>query len=170
MSAQELPLQDIGLFVTPVVATYINLYADIKAEQAGLESGMPLEIKMTLDATGSAENLVKTQFELLDQNGYTNTSIADDAMDELGIEHIYCNCFSGNVSTMDTSAANQINEDYEDSFIVYVQTSKGPSVFNTGYNNIDEIIAEFRETFKDILPEDFDYKSAICEIDGTDFS
>ena len=171
MSAREYPIQDVGLFVTHEIAMFVNVYADVQAEKKNdPDKPMPVEVRLALEEEGSIEALVRNRTELLEDYGYEDPELASDEMHGLGIEHIYCNCFTGDVESMESDVDNPIEDSFDDQLIAYVQTRRGPSVFNTGYDCIDEIVAEFRETFKDILPADFDYKSAICRIDGTAYS
>ena len=51
--------------------------------------------------------------------------------------------------------------------IVYVPTSKYPTLFKRAYNNTEEIVEEFKSKLCEYLPEDFDYRSKICHISGT---
>lgn len=59
------------------------------------------------------------------------------------------------------------SESYSYDVIVYVQASCYPTLFKKAYNNMDELIDEFKGKLGQYLPEDFDYKSRICHISGT---
>lgn len=60
-------------------------------------------------------------------------------------------------------------EDYRADSIVYVPTSKYPTLFKSAYNNMSEIVEEFKSKLGEYLPEDFDYRSRIRHISGTYF-
>lgn len=56
---------------------------------------------------------------------------------------------------------------YNDEAIYYVPLSKYPTLFKRAYNNMEEIIDEFKSKLGEYLPEDFDYRSKIRHICGT---
>ena len=58
---------------------------------------------------------------------------------------------------------------YHDCEIVYVPMSCYPTIFKSAYNNMDEIVREFKSKLGKYLPNDFDYRSRICHISGTYF-
>ena len=58
-------------------------------------------------------------------------------------------------------------EEYYDDVIYYVPLTKYPTLFKKSYNNMEEIIDEFKSKIGEYLPEDFDYRSRICHICGT---
>lgn len=53
--------------------------------------------------------------------------------------------------------------------IVYVPTSNFPTLFKKAYENIDEIINEFKGKLGEYLPDGFDYRGKIRHINGTYF-
>ena len=167
MSAHEHPIVDTGLFITPEIAAYINLYDDMHPSQP--DQTMPLEIKMAVDKYGTAKAVIANERALLENYGYMDIDIAHDALDNLDIEHVYCNSFTGEVSSIGESA-NSIQQSFSDNFMVYVTTDRQPSVFNSGYGNIANIVDEFRKKFANILPDNFDIESHIVHVNGTDFS
>ena len=57
--------------------------------------------------------------------------------------------------------------DYSGDVICYVPLTKYPTLFKRAYNNMEEIIDEFKSKIGEYLPEDFDYRSRICHICGT---
>ena len=57
--------------------------------------------------------------------------------------------------------------DYRSEVIYYVPTSKYPTLFKPAYNNMEEVVGEFRGKLGRYLPEDFDYRGNICRIIGT---
>lgn len=79
-----------------------------------------------------------------------------------------------------TGEAQRINDDgcfnwgneyesYRGDSIAYVPLNKYPTLFKRAYNNMEEIIDEFKSKLGEYLPEDFDYRSRICHICGTYF-
>lgn len=52
---------------------------------------------------------------------------------------------------------------------VFFYSKKQPSLFNKAYENEDELINEFKDAFKDLLPEDFDWKKHIGYADWVEF-
>ena len=60
-------------------------------------------------------------------------------------------------------------EDYRCETIVYVPTSNFPTLFKRAYENIDEIIDEFKGKLGEYLPDGFDYRGKIRHISGTYF-
>lgn len=51
--------------------------------------------------------------------------------------------------------------------IVYVPFAKYPTLFKRAYNDMEEIVDEFKSKIGEYLPKDFDYRSRICHICGT---
>ena len=60
-------------------------------------------------------------------------------------------------------------EDYRCETIVYVPTSNLPTLFKRAYENIDEIIDEFKGKVGEYLPDGFDYRGKLRHISGTYF-
>ncbi len=60
-------------------------------------------------------------------------------------------------------------EDYRCETIVYIPTSNFPTLFKKAYENIDELIDEFKGKVGEYLPDGFDYRSKIRHISGTYF-
>ena len=58
-------------------------------------------------------------------------------------------------------------ESYNGDRIYYVNVSKYPSLFKAAYENMDELIKEFKEKVGDYLHEDFNYRANIRHIVGT---
>ena len=61
------------------------------------------------------------------------------------------------------------SQEYYGDVIVYVQATHYPTLFRKAYNNMDEIVKEFKSKVGEYLPEDFDYRSRIRHICGTYF-
>ena len=60
-------------------------------------------------------------------------------------------------------------ENYRCETIAYVPTSNFPTLFKKAYENIDEIIDEFKGKVGEYLPDGFDYRGKIRHISGTYF-
>lgn len=61
------------------------------------------------------------------------------------------------------------SEDYRNEVIAYIPISNFPTLFKKTYENIDEIIDEFKGKVGEYLPDEFDYRSKIRYISGTYF-
>lgn len=60
-------------------------------------------------------------------------------------------------------------EYYSCETIVYVPASNFPTLFKKAYENIDEIIDEFKGKLGEYLPDEFDYRGKIRHVRGTYF-
>ena len=83
-----------------------------------------------------------------------------------------CECiseFTGEAQEVDSNGHywGSSSMDYHCDTICYVPTSNYPTLFRKAYNNMDELVEEFKSKIGEYLPEDFDYKSRICHICGT---
>jgi hypothetical protein len=56
---------------------------------------------------------------------------------------------------------------YNCDIVYYVPVSKWSTLFKAAYNNVDEMICEFKKKLGEYLPEDFDYRNNIRHIVGT---
>lgn len=99
-----------------------------------------------------------------DKYGYIE-SVADT----LGIEGI--SEFSGEAFIIkDDGESDWTNTDvYSGNTIYYIGTSKYPNLFKQAYQNITELIDEFKKKIGDYLPKEFDYRGSIRHIVGTYF-
>ena len=59
------------------------------------------------------------------------------------------------------------NPDPDYDGIFYIPVSKYPTLFKKAYNNMDEIVEEFKNKIGKCLSKDFDYRSSIRHIVGT---
>lgn len=94
-----------------------------------------------------------------------------DALYEDGICE-YIGEFTGEAIYMEddgTEDWRRNGESYNVDRIYYVNVSKYPSLFKAAYENMDELVAEFKEKVGEYLPEDFDYRANIRHIVGTYF-
>ena len=60
--------------------------------------------------------------------------------------------------------------EYDDEYLIYIQTEKEPSLFSTAYPTQDSLIEEYKTQFKNILPEDFNYAECITKLEGIYYS
>lgn len=58
-------------------------------------------------------------------------------------------------------------ESYSGDRIYYVPICSYSTLFKSAYENMDELIAEFKSKLSEYLPDDFDYRSNIRHIVGT---
>lgn len=58
-------------------------------------------------------------------------------------------------------------EIYNEDSIYYIPCKSYPTLFKAAYENMDALIAEFKEKVGEYLPKDFDYRSNIRHIVGT---
>ncbi len=92
-----------------------------------------------------------------------------DALYEKGICE-YIGDFTGEAGILFDNGLNDWmsnGEMYDGDQIYYIQVSSYPTLFKAAYENMDALIAEFKEKVGKYLPEDFDYRSHIRHIVGT---
>ena len=58
---------------------------------------------------------------------------------------------------------------YNDDRIYYIPVSRIGTLFEAAYNNIEEMIDEFKSKIGKYFTDDFDYRKHICHIVGTYF-
>ena len=106
--------------------------------------------------------------------GYTEEAYEEDEYgfnDELYNNGIvdYISEFTGDVICItDNGTDDWRNADgYLGDWIYYIPVEKMGTLFEAAYNNIDEMVEEFKEKIGKYLSEDFDYRSNIRHIVGT---
>lgn len=62
---------------------------------------------------------------------------------------------------------SKYNKEYTCNTIFYIPTLRYPTLFKKAYDNIEEIIEEFKAKLGKYLSENFDYRNHICYITGT---
>ncbi len=110
--------------------------------------------------------LSKLEIELLDEDADFSYILYDEGICE------YISEFTGEAQTINDDGYFDFSRDYESyrgDSIAYVPLAKYPTLFKKVYNNMEEIIDEFKSKLGEYLPEDFDYRSRICHICGTYF-
>ena len=84
-----------------------------------------------------------------------------------------CECigeFNGEAHEIDDDGVFSWYDDsrsYDYETIAYIPLKNYPTLFKKAYNNMDEIVEEFKKKIGEYLPNDFDYRSRICHISGT---
>lgn len=159
MAMIESSLQDTGLLITPYMAAYINLYAD--------RGNLPQNIKELVEAgtfDAGADDVDHEANFVLMVEGYLDISEAAELLEERKIEVLRANEFTG--KTISVVDPNQ-EDDFQADYIAYIPTSKPRSIFNDGYDTIDQVVAEFRAKLGHTLPPEFSYKRGIVNIIGT---
>lgn len=94
-----------------------------------------------------------------------------DALYEEGICE-YIGDFTGEAGILFDDGLNDWmsnGETYDGDRIYYIQVSSYPTLFRAAYENMDALIAEFKEKVGEYLPEDFNYRANIRHIVGTYF-
>ncbi len=107
---------------------------------------------------------------------YTEEAYAEDVWsfhEELYDNGIveYISSFTGESTEIkdDGSCNWGVSEYYNDDVIYFVPTSKISTLFKAAYENMDEMIEEFKKKIGEYLPADFDYRKYIRHISGTYF-
>lgn len=97
-----------------------------------------------------------------------------DCSDEViaSFEAVYYPEFTGECFAIDDDGndiySNNFNTRYFDGDTMwFLPCKKIPRLFNAAYNNMDELINEFKETYGKYFPKGFDYKAIIKHIVGT---
>ena len=77
--------------------------------------------------------------------------------------------FTGEAMEIDDEGKNEWNtgETYNWDIIYYVPISHMSTLFKAAYNNMNELVNEFKEKLCEYLPDDFDYRGNIRRIVGT---
>ena len=110
-------------------------------------------------------------------DGYSEEAYAEDSFDfdeevaaqsEGGIIRI--GDFSGYASLISPEKELAgLRQVYEDESFYHIPLQKAPSLFKAAYSSMEEVIAEVKESAKDLLPEDFDYTHNLCHFVGSTF-
>lgn len=106
----------------------------------------------------------RLDIELLDEDADISYILYDEGICE------YISEFTGEAQTVNDDGYFDFSRDYESyngDSIAYVPLAKYPTLFKKAYNNMEEIVDEFKLKLGEYLPEDFDYRSRISHICGT---
>ena len=81
----------------------------------------------------------------------------------------YISEFTGSTKTLKDNGTDDWSRDikyYNADGFFYIPVSKYPTLFKKAYNNMDEIVEEFKGKIGKYLSKDFDYRSSIHHIVG----
>lgn len=105
---------------------------------------------------------------------YTEESYVEDPeyyIDELYEKGIveYISEFTGESMEIDDDGRSVWNtgETYDSDRIYYVSVLKYSTLFKAAYENINELVSEFKERLCEYLPADFDYRNNVRHIVGS---
>lgn len=93
----------------------------------------------------------------------------ESVVDKLCIESV--GDFSGEAMTIEDNGDSDWSDTtlYSGEPIYYIGAAIYPNLFKQAYNDVDELIEEFKEKVGEYLPKDFDYRNAVRHIVGTYF-
>ena len=74
---------------------------------------------------------------------------------------------SGDFFDLDEREDRYIEEDIDMDTFYIIEIDKYPSLYKQAYNNIDEIVEEYKKAVGKYFPEDFDYKKYLVTFIGT---
>lgn len=120
---------------------------------------------LTKDMMRSIVSKVIDDFEEINEDEY------GDALYEEGICE-YIGDFTGEAGILFDDGTNdwiKTGEVYDGDIIYYIPISSYPTLFKAAYNNMDDLIKEFKSKVGDYLPKDFNYREQIRHIVGTYF-
>ena len=114
---------------------------------------------------------VETRVQILPEYYADYDTILDALRDLLENDEriVYAPEFTGTAKCILHEHENQTFE-YDDEYLIYIQTEKEPSLFSTAYPTQDSLIEEYKTQLKNILPEDFDYAGCIARLEGVYYS
>lgn len=107
-------------------------------------------------------------------NDYTEQKYENDEygfnndLYEVGIVD-YISEFTGESFEVDDSGRTTMSksETYDNDIIYYIPARNYSTLFKPAYENMDELVSEFRWNLCGYLPDDFDYRKHIRHIVGT---
>lgn len=120
---------------------------------------------LTKDMMRSIVSKVIDDFEEIDEDEYGY------ALYEEGICE-YIGDFTGEAGILFDDGTNdwiKTGEVYDGDIIYYIPISSYPTLFKAAYNNMDDLIEEFKSKVGDYLPKDFNYREQIRHIVGAYF-
>ena len=120
---------------------------------------------LTEETMRTIASIVCDDFDDMEEDEY------GDALYEKGICE-YIGDFSGEAIRITDDGYHEYGnngESYCGDQIFYVPICSYSTLFKPAYENMDELIAEFKQKLGEYLPEDFDYRANIRHIVGTYF-
>lgn len=112
----------------------------------------------------SLEELLPEEFE--------NLSLSDvqEILEGEDVNVIHVGNFNGTIETYDYFEVRKpLDISVSDDYIMYLSTKKGASLFKAVYDDLEDVEAEYRQEIGKWFPDDFEFKSRICNIAGTDY-
>lgn len=91
-----------------------------------------------------------------------------EALYEAGIIE-YISEFTGESVAVDDDGRDIYTEgeEYWADLLYYLPANKYSTLFKTAYNNMDELVSEFKWQLHEYLPEDFDYRDHVRHLVGS---
>ena len=148
----------------------INTYSFHEAAVLLIDENIALAINMAYNKdTRPIADLQDSE-----RRDYENISDALDVLQSLNVEDAgYCSEFTGNEVSLYDREMLKKDDPKETSFdtddIAYVFAERTASLFHAAYTDFAELVAEFREKMKNILPQGFPIEKHIVELNGTYF-
>lgn len=141
------------------VAAYIKLKDDLKHDR------VPKNVQKLID-DGGFDKAVKNKDLTLDQELYFERNEAAEIMEENYMGFYIASNFFGDVVYLDKKLQRIYAESYTNGYIVFLRPSRDMDFFKAAYDNIDEIIEEFKKALSPVgaFPPDFDWASKLVEI------
>lgn len=132
------------------------------------EGLIPEEIQKILDEGGMTEFSRRAAAGDLPCE-YCNTDDVDDIIDDVDGMCSY-NEFTGEAETLfPEKTETPLHVSKRDERFVHIVPRKDATLFSTAYESPEELLAEFRETLKDFVPDDVDLWPNVCSLNGTYF-
>lgn len=140
-----MPVQVTGIFVTPYIAAYLNLFGD------RLDDNVPNSVQAIIDKCGF-DAAAREGNDVLAAFGYFDMDITEETLNGLGVPYVSHSAFTGGAtSILDGSVRTEI----ERGRIIVIQPA------STG-DFLDQCV----HALSKFMPEDFDCKSAVTIVSG----
>lgn len=150
--------EKVAFHLDTVCMAHIALYNDM------LHNNVPDDVQKLVD-DGRFTTVATTQPDVLPED-YTDPSEIYDIMQRLDYRCILI----GNATGEIMPHFGGPTQEFEEEEILYLPPLHELSYYTKPYDDINDIVDEFKRRLKEscrTLPDDFDYKSRICVISGT---
>ena len=142
---RQMPVQMTGIFVTPYIAAYLNLFGDQLADN------VPNSVQAIIDK-GGFDAAAREGHDVLAAFGYFDMDITEETLKDLNVPYVAYSPFTGMAtSILDGSVHTEI----ERGRIIVIQPA------STG-DALDQCVHALSE----FMPEDFDCESAVVIVNG----
>lgn len=168
---------DNGLLLTPEIAAWAIFAYDKKRGDASSEalelvnSGRFAEL-VRVDSYGLSEELLNALG--FDSQDFMSTiyECAGESLERFNVSCVHNSGFEGSASTLVfPEEKDVVSKEWNfcgDDDLWYIPLKKAPSLFaQQVYASGEEVLQELKDQLGGILPEDFDYRSALVSIEGT---